>query len=86
MNIKDVINKTVLILLLMLIMISTPLCKIIILILFILSLYIITNMSEEDKAKQDVNEAVSYDDENGYGSKMNTFKNAKQIKILLWMI
>ena len=44
-------------------------------------------MNEEDKAKQDVIEAVFYDDQYGYGSKVNTLKNARQkIKILLWMI
>ena len=37
-------------------------------------------MSEEDKANQDVIEAVFYDEEYGYGSKINTLKNAKRIK------
>ena len=36
-------------------------------------------MSEEEKAKQDVIEAVFYDDEYGYGSKINTLKYASQI-------
>ena len=36
-------------------------------------------MSQEEKAKQDVIEAVFYDDEHGYGSKANTLKNAKEI-------
>ena len=44
----------------------------------ILSLYKITNMSEEEKAKHDVLEAVFYDDEYGYGSKINTLNHAKQ--------
>ena len=38
----------------------------------------ITNMSEEDKANQDVIEAGFYDDEYGYGSKTNTLKHARQ--------
>ena len=40
---------------------------------------IIANMSEEEKAKQDVIEAAFYDDEYGYGSKMNTVNLSKQI-------
>ena len=44
-------------------------------------------MSEEDKAKHDVIEAVFYNEEKGYGSKLNTLEHAKQMnKILLWMI
>jgi len=35
-------------------------------------------MSEEDKANQDVIEAVFYDEEHGYGSKINTLKYARQ--------
>ena len=42
-------------------------------------IYIITNMSEEEKAKQDVIEAVFYDDKYAYGIKINTLKYAKQI-------
>ena len=79
MKIKYVINKMVLILLLMVIIIPTPLCKIIISIFLISSLYRITNLSEEDKAKQDVIEAVFNDDEYGYGSKVNTLTHARQI-------
>ena len=45
----------------------------------ILSLYIVTNMSEEEKAKQDVIKSVFYDDEYGYGSKINTLKHAKEL-------
>ena len=44
---------------------------------FILLLYIIRNMSDEDKAKQDIIEAVFYDGEYGYGSKLNTLKHAR---------
>ena len=36
-------------------------------------------MSEEEKATHDVVEAVLYDDEYGYGSKINTLQHAKQI-------
>ena len=36
-------------------------------------------MTEEDKAKQDVIESVFYDDEYGYGSRLNTLKCAKTI-------
>ena len=36
-------------------------------------------MSEEEKAKQDVLEAVFDDDEYGHGSKINTLKHATQI-------
>ena len=36
-------------------------------------------MAEDEKAKQEVIEAILYDDEYGYGSKLNTFKYAKQI-------
>ena len=36
-------------------------------------------MSEEEKAKQAVIEAVNYDDEYGYGGKLNTLRYAKQI-------
>ena len=36
-------------------------------------------MSEEEKVKQDVIEAVFYDDEYVYGSKTNTVKQARQI-------
>ena len=36
-------------------------------------------MSEEENAKQDVIEALSYDDEYGYGSKITTLKHATQI-------
>ena len=43
-------------------------------------------MTEEEKAKHDVIETAFYDDEHGYGSKLNTLKHAKQIKILLWML
>jgi len=35
-------------------------------------------MSEEEKAKREIIEAVFYDDEHGYGSKLNTLKHAKQ--------
>ena len=49
------------------------------LIFYIIILYIVANMSEEDKAKHDVIEAVFYDEEHGYGSKLNTLKYAKQI-------
>ena len=35
-------------------------------------------MSEDEKAKQDVIDAVFYDDKHGYGSKLNTLKYAKQ--------
>ena len=52
----------------------------IIFISFILSSYIIANMTEEEKAKHDVIEAGVYDDEHGYGSKLNTLKYAKQRK------
>ena len=45
----------------------------------ILALYIITKMTEEDKAKQDIIEPVFYVEEYGYGSKINTFKYARQI-------
>ena len=34
--------------------------------------YILSNMSQEENAKQYVIEAVVYDDEHGYGSKTNT--------------
>ena len=44
-----------------------------------LLLYTIRNMSEEDKANQDIIEAVFYDDEYGYGSKINTLKHAREI-------
>ena len=43
-------------------------------------------MSDEDKANQDIIESIFYDDEYGYGSKLNTLKHAREIKILLWMI
>ena len=43
-------------------------------------------MPEEEKAKRDVLEATFYDDEHGYGSKLNTWKYAKQIEILLLVI
>ena len=36
-------------------------------------------MTEEDKTKLDVFEAVFYDDEYGYGSTVNTLKHARQI-------
>ena len=36
-------------------------------------------MSEEEKAKQYVIQAVFYDDEYGYGSKVNTLKYVRQI-------
>ena len=36
-------------------------------------------MTEEEKAKYHVIEAVLYDDEHGYGSKLNTLRYAKQI-------
>ena len=62
MKIKDVINKMVLILMLMVIIISAPLCKMILLFAYIITMYIITNMGEEEKAKQDVIEAVFYDE------------------------
>ena len=39
----------------------------------------IANMTENEKAKRDVIEAVFYNDEYGYGSKLNTLKYAKQI-------
>ena len=37
-------------------------------------------MSDEDKAKQDIIEAVVYDHEYGYGNKINTLKHAKNKK------
>ena len=43
-------------------------------------------MTEEATAKQDVIEAVFYDDEYGYGRKVNTLKHARQINKSLWMI
>ena len=80
MKTRDVINKMVMILMLMVITISTLLCKLIIYLLsYIIILYIIANMSEEDKANHDAIEAVSYDEEHGYGSKLNTLTYAKQI-------
>ena len=36
-------------------------------------------MSQEDKTKQGVIEAVFYDDGHGYGSKANTLKHATEI-------
>ena len=36
-------------------------------------------MIEEDKAKQDVIGSVLYDEEYGYGSKINSLKHARQI-------
>ena len=66
MKTKDVINKTVLILMLMVIIISTPLCKIIIYLFFIPSFYITASTTEDENAKQDVIEAVFYDDEYCY--------------------
>ena len=36
-------------------------------------------MTEEDKAKHDVIEAVFYDEEYGYGSNINTLNHARQI-------
>ena len=36
-------------------------------------------MSEEEKAKHDVIEAVCQDEEKAYGSKLNTLKHAEQI-------
>ena len=36
-------------------------------------------MSEEDKAKQDIIEAVFYDEEYGEGSNINTWKHAREI-------
>ena len=36
-------------------------------------------MTEEEKAKRDVIGAVFYDDEHGYGSKLNTLKHAGEI-------
>ena len=42
-------------------------------------------MSEEDKAKQDVIESVFYDDENGYGSNINTLKHARHINTNITM-
>ena len=36
-------------------------------------------MIHEDKAKQDIIESVFYDDEYGYGSKVNTLKHAREI-------
>ena len=45
------------------------------------------NMTEEEKAKHDVIEAVFYDEEKGYVSKINTLKHVKhKINILLRMI
>ena len=49
-------------------------------IIWIIITYIITNLSEEDKANLDVIEAVFYDDEYGYGSKLNTLKTCKTNK------
>ena len=39
------------------------------------------NRSEEDKAEQDKIEAVFYDDEYGYGSKLNTLKHAREMNV-----
>ena len=36
-------------------------------------------MSQDEKTKHDIIEAVFYDDEHGYGSKTNTLKHAKEI-------
>ena len=36
-------------------------------------------MSDDDKARHYVIEAVFYDEEHGYGRKLNTLKHAKQI-------
>ena len=36
-------------------------------------------MSDEDKANQDIIESIFYDDEYGYGSKLNTLKHAREI-------
>ena len=36
-------------------------------------------MNEEDTANHDVIEAVFYDEEHGYGNKLNTLKYAKQM-------
>ena len=36
-------------------------------------------MSVEEKAKQYVIDAVFYDDESGYGNKIDTWKHARQI-------
>ena len=73
MKTRDVINKMVLILILMVILISTRFCKIIIyLFLYTFILYLIPNMSDDDKAKHDVIDAGFYDEEHGYGRKLNT--------------
>ena len=40
----------------------------------------IANMSEDEKASHYVIEAVFYDDEYGYGSKLNTLKTCKTNK------
>ena len=42
-------------------------------------IYILRSMSEEDKAKQDMIEAVFYDEEYGFGSKIKTLKHAREI-------
>ena len=46
---------------------------------FILSLYTTAGLSEVDKAKHEIIEAVFHDDDNGYGSKSTTLKHATQI-------
>ena len=55
------------------------------LVFLILSLYVITKMTEEDKAKQDIIEAIFYAEEYGYGNKINTLKYARQININITM-
>ena len=42
-------------------------------------------MTEEEKAKHNVIEAVFYDEEYGYGSKINTLKYARQINKYITM-
>ena len=44
---------------------------------YIITICVIANMSEEENAKREILEAVLYDDEKGYGSKLNTLKCAK---------
>jgi hypothetical protein len=46
---------------------------------FTISLCIIADMSEVDKAKHGIIEAFFYDDDKGNGSKSTTLKHAKQI-------
>ena len=40
-------------------------------------------MSEEGKAKQEIIDAIFYDDECGYGIKSNTLKHAREKYIII---